>query len=140
MANADKTDFPPTIPRRREKRRSPYFAVKVTALGLVALWLLWVSFATYASFAHNSQGEFCAYVKPGEPYHLMLDDGPCRITASGLDQLVGVFLVVGVLIQVPTLGLWAVIATLEGWRKYRRSRNGPTAVRSDGRLDDEGHG
>lgn len=68
---------------RAKKPRSSYFPVKVAALALAALWLLWGGFATYAAFDHNSQGEFCAYVTSGEPYHLMLDDGPCRITASG---------------------------------------------------------
>jgi len=106
---------------RRRKRSSPYFPVLVLATATFVAAFCWDVLDFWGPFEKNTQGEYCDYVEPGEPYHLILNDVPCRVTGQFFLEF-GLFLVAAnILLQIPTLIVWATIAGREGRRRRRQS-------------------
>jgi|GEM_PF-6452187 len=98
----------------REWRHKPYSRhspVRVMAITVFAFSFCLIAWDFYGPFLKNTQGEYCDYVTPGEPYHLVMEGDPCRVTSQFFLEF-GLFLVVtNIPLQIPTLILWAAIAS-----------------------------
>lgn len=105
---------------RRRKRSSPYFPVLILAAATFVAAFCWDVLDFWGPFEKNTQGEYCDYVEPGESYHLILNDVPCRVTGQFFLEF-GFFLVAAnIVLQIPTLILWATIAGRERRRRRRQ--------------------
>ncbi len=96
--------------RSRKKPRSPYFGVRIMSVTLGLLAILLIAGTIYLMFEHNAQGESCAYVEPGEPYHLVLENGPCRITSTEVVEIIVIVVLLLGASQFLPLIFWAVTA------------------------------
>lgn len=93
--------------------------MKYAALLFGGIWLYAVLTTVLDPLGHNPQGEFCDYVSPGEPYDLIYDGYPCRLTSQlFIERGLGLAFI-GTLLQVPTLIIWINIA-YRNWRLKRR--------------------
>ncbi len=115
---------------RWRKRPSPYRPVKILGIAMFGLAFCWVAAAAYVGFVNNSGQEYCDYVGPGEPYHLVIYDTPCRITWTAVRELFLFLIATNIPLQSPTLILWAVLRERrQRERRRATSENGPTAGR-----------
>lgn len=124
MTRADRTDPDSPNADHGAKQRSPYLPVIVAAGALAGLSLLDAVMGTFTDYYFFPRVPFCSPVFPGEPYDLILNDLPCRITAGSLLDFLGVFAITSFVYQIPALVLWAVIALRERRRK-RSARHFP---------------
>lgn len=97
-------------PRPRKKSRSPYFGIRIMSATLGLLAVIGAAGTIFLMFEHNPQGESCAYVEPGEPYHLVLENGPCRITSTAVVEIIVVVVLLLGASQFLPLIFWAVTA------------------------------
>lgn len=113
-----------------DNRRSPYRPAKMLGIAIFAMTFWWVAVGTYLGFVENTNQEYCDYVGPGEPYHLVIYDMPCRITWTAVIEPILFLTLANVLLQPATLILWAILAYRERRRRAgvrSTGENGPSA-------------
>lgn len=118
VMHPENTSEPPESSGRTKPKKagSSYTPVKYAAMLLGGLWLYIAALALYDPIGHNAQGEYCDPVEPGEPYHLVHDGYPCRLTSQLFLELGLGLSLTAAFLQIPTLILWATIAH-RNWRR-----------------------
>lgn len=79
---------------------------------LVGTTVLFVAIATinlYGALTHNPQGEYCRYVARGKPFHIMIEDYPCRLTHLSAFIFFGTYAVPAVPLQGSLFFAWFVL-------------------------------
>lgn len=102
---------------------------------MAVFFLCWIGLAMCSGLAVNTHAEYCAYVNPGEPYHLILDDTPCRLTPQFFLELGILLTIIAVFSLAPVLIVW-INVTCRQWRK-KKSR--PQASSSGDHPQPEGN-
>ena len=115
-----------------DNRRSPYRPAKMLGIAIFAMTFWWVAVGTYLGFIENTNQEYCDYVGPGEPYHLVIYDMPCRITWTAVIEPFLFLIAANIPLQSPTLILWVTIAGRE--RRKRRQQSMANAAAHAGNF------
>jgi len=118
MAKMTGNRLAPDRPKEK-RRRSPYRPARILGIVIFAVTFCWVAAGAYVGFVENTDQEYCDYVGPDEPYHLIMDDTPCRITWTAVSEPFLFLTLANVLLQPLTLILWAILAYRERWRRAR---------------------
>ena len=82
---------------------------KRALVGTTVLFVAIAAINLYGALTHNPQGEYCRYVTRGEPFHIMIEGYPCRLTRMSAFIFFATYAVPALPLQGPLLLAWFVL-------------------------------